>query len=518
MADTRLITVFDTTLRDGEQAPGCGMNPQEKIEVARRLEKLGVDVIEAGFPASGPGDLESVKAIAGIVTNCAVAALCRSREEDIDAALDALRGAAAPRVHIFLATSPIHMEYKLRMSADEVAEQAAASVRYAKKFCAGIEFSAEDASRSDPDFLCRVFGAVIKAGAQTVNIPDTVGYAMPAEFGELVRYVKEHTPGAEQAQFSVHVHNDLGLAVANSLAAINAGADQVECTVNGIGERAGNASLEEIVMALRVRREYFKADTRIDSTQIYGVSRLVSHVTGVKVPPNKAVVGENAFAHEAGVHQHGVLANRATYEIMSPESVGIATSHIILGKHSGRHAFEDRLRVLGFTADGPKLEKLFAEFKELAGKKKTVNDRDIEALVMETAAVPETWKLDHWAVHTGSALGASGTIRLLHRDGSFKKLVSPGDGPVDSIYRAINRIIGKEPELELYEIGAITGSSASQGETMVKISWNGRHYNGRGVSTDIIESSIKAYLSAINALEWELNKHEWPVLLQANSR
>jgi 2-isopropylmalate synthase len=505
------ITIFDTTLRDGEQAPGCSMNSQEKLEVAKRLEKLGVDVIEAGFPISSPGDLESVKAIAEIIKDSSVAGLCRSLEKDIDAAREALAGAASPRIHIFLATSPIHMEYKLKMSPDQVLEQAASAVRYAKKFCADVEFSAEDAFRSDPDFVCGVFGTAIKAGALTVNFPDTVGYAMPGEFGERIRYIKEHTPGIEKAALSVHCHNDLGLAVANSLAAIAAGADQAECTINGIGERAGNASLEEIVMALRVRRDFLKADTRIDATQIYGASRLVSHVTGVKVPPNKAVVGENAFAHEAGIHQHGVMANRETYEIMTPESVGIPKNQMVLGKHSGRHAFEDRLKLLGFTVDAETLEKTFNEFKVLADKKKVVNDRDIEALIMGAAAVPETWKLDHWAVNTGSALGASGTIRLQHRDGAFQKLVSLGDGPIDSIYKSINQIIGKEPELELYEIGAITGGSSSQGETMVKITWDDKHYNGRGVSTDIIESSIKAYLAAINAMEWDIQGNRRPV-------
>jgi 2-isopropylmalate synthase len=501
----RRITVFDTTLRDGEQAPGCSMNPQEKLEVARKLEQLGVDVMEAGFPASSPGDLESVRAIAGIIKNSSVAGLCRSLEKDIDAAREALANAAGPRLHVFLATSPIHMEYKLKLTPDEVAEQAAAAVKYARRFCADVEFSAEDASRSDPYFVCRVFGEAIKAGASTVNIPDTVGYAMPAEFGALVKYIREHTPGAEKVKFSVHVHNDLGLAVANSLAAVENGADQVECTMNGIGERAGNASLEEIVMALRVRRDYLNADTRIDTTHIYGASRLVSQVTGVKVQPNKAVVGENAFAHEAGIHQHGVLANRATYEIMTPESVGISKNQMVLGKHSGRHAFEDRLRLLGFNVDSPTLEKTFNEFKLLADKKKVVNDRDIEALVMGAAAAsPETWKLDHWAVNTGSALGATGTIRLQNKDGTYKKLVALGDGPIDSIYKAINQIIGKEPELELYELGAITGGSSSQGETMVKIAWDDRLYNGRGVSTDVIESSIKAYLAAINAMEWEI--------------
>jgi 2-isopropylmalate synthase len=393
------------------------------------------------------------------------------------------------------------------MSPDQVVERAAAAVRYARKFCADVEFSAEDASRSDPDFVCRVFGAAIAAGAGTLNIPDTVGYAMPDEFGRLVGYIREHTPGAEKAQFSVHVHNDLGLAVANSLAAIGNGANQVECTINGIGERAGNASLEEIVMALRVRRDYLRVDTGIDATQIYAASRLVSQVTGVKVQPNKAIVGDNAFAHEAGIHQHGVLANRATYEIMTPESIGIPANRMVLGKHSGRHALEDRLRDLGFTVDTQTLDRIFADFKDLADKKKVVSDRDIEALVMGvSASAPETWKLDHWAVNTGDALGASGVIRLQHRDGKSYKLVSMGDGPIDSIFKAINRIIGKEPDLKLYEIGAITGGSTSQGEAIVKIALKNRIWNGRGVSTDVIEASIKAYIGAINAMEWDLER------------
>ncbi|MDR3247500.1 MAG: 2-isopropylmalate synthase [Treponema sp.] len=501
-----LVRIFDTTLRDGEQSPGCSMNPQEKLEVAKRLEKLGVDVMEAGFPASSPGDLESVKAIAGIIKDSTVAGLCRSLEKDIDTAREALAHAVSPRVHIFLATSPIHMEYKLKMTEDQVLEQAVSAVKYAKKFCSDIEFSAEDAFRSDPGFVCKVFGAAIAAGASTVNFPDTVGYAMPVEFGERIRYIKEHTPGMENAWLSVHCHNDLGLAVANSLAAIQNGATQAECTINGIGERAGNASLEEIVMSLRVRKDLFNIDSRIDTTQIYTASRLVSQVTGVKVQPNKAIVGENAFAHEAGIHQHGVLVNRATYEIMTPQSVGISRNQMVLGKHSGRHAFEERLKDLGFTVDAETLETIFAQFKDLADKKKVVSDRDIEALAMGfSSTVPETWRLDHWAVNTGSALGASGTIRLTHKDGQFYKVIALGDGPIDSIFKAINQIIGKEPDLDLYEIGAITGGSTSQGETMVKISLDGRHWNGRGVSTDVIESSIKAYLAAINAMEWELS-------------
>ena len=525
-----MIKIFDTTLRDGEQAPGCSMNPGEKIEVAKRLEKLGVDIIEAGFPVISSGDLESVKAIAGIIKNSIVAGLCRCLENDIDAAREALAKAASPRIHVFIATSPIHMKYKLKMSKDQVLEQAIASVKYARKFCSDIEFSAEDAFRSDPGFVCKIFGAAIKAGASTVNFPDTVGYAMPAEFGERIRYVKEHTSGIEKSSLSVHCHNDLGLAVANSISAIANGADQVECTINGIGERAGNASLEEIVMGLKVRGDYFSVDSRVDTTQIYAVSRLVSQVTGVKVQPNKAIVGDNAFAHEAGIHQHGILVKRETYEIMTPESIGIprgktsshhatkfpAQNRLVLGKHSGRHALEERLKELGLTVDEPVFEKVFAGFKDLADKKKIVSNRDIEALVLDNAvSVPETWKLDHWAVNTGSALGASGVIRLQHKDGRLEKIVSIGDGPVDSIFKAINQIIGREPELVLYEIGAITdgidadgagaGGSSSQGETMIKIALDGRRWNGRGVSTDVIESSIKAYLSAINAMEADLS-------------
>ncbi|MCL2808830.1 MAG: 2-isopropylmalate synthase [Treponema sp.] len=507
----RIIKIFDTTLRDGEQAPGCSMNLQEKIEVAKRLEKLGVDIIEAGFPVSSPGDLEAVKVISSIVKNCTVAALCRCLEKDINAGWEALSNAVSPRIHVFLATSPLHMEYKLKMTEEQVLEQAVSCVKYAKEFCNDIEFSAEDASRSDPKFVCKVFEEVIKAGALTVNFPDTVGYAMPQEFGERIRYVKENTKGIEKVCLSVHCHNDLGLAVANSIAAIVNGADQVECTINGIGERAGNASLEELVMGLKVRGDYINADTKIDTTKIYSVSRLVSQVTGVKIQPNKAIVGENAFAHEAGIHQHGVLTNRQTYEIMTPQSIGIpkgmlfSSNSLVLGKHSGRHAFEERLKELNITIDNETFEKVFEGFKNLTDKKKTVNDRDIEALVMDnTASVPETWKLVHWSVNTGSAACAKGDIRLQNKEGVFSSANAMGDGPLDAIFKAINQIVGKEPELELYDLGAITGGSSSQGETIVKISLNGRRWNGRGVSTDVIESSIKAYLSAINAMEFEL--------------
>jgi 2-isopropylmalate synthase len=504
MEITRHIKIFDTTLRDGEQSPGCSMNASEKVEVAKQLERLGVDIIEAGFPASSPGDLESVKTIAGIVRNSVVAGLCRSLEKDIDAGWQALSKAVSPRIHVFLATSPIHMRYKLKMTPDQVLEQAVSAVRYAKKYCSDVEFSAEDAFRSDPDFVCKVFAAVIAVGATTVNAPDTVGYAMPEEFGAFVRYIKEHTNGIEKAALSTHVHNDLGLGVASSLAAIAAGADQIECTINGIGERAGNASLEEIVMALRVRNDYWNAGTRIDTTQIYPTSRLITQVTGVKVQPNKAIVGENAFAHEAGIHQHGVLANRATYEIMTPESIGLQKNQMILGKHSGKHALEDRLKQLGVMATAQDLERIFTEFKLLADKKKTVSDRDIEALARGiTVSVPETWTLVHWAVDSSSALGATGTIQLQHKDGSFHKNVALAAGPIDAVFTVIDKIIGKDIELESFEIGAITEGEDALGETSVKIKHGERIWHGHGISTDIVESAIKAYISAINAMEWE---------------
>jgi len=507
-ATRRLIKIFDTTLRDGEQAPGCSMNLPEKIEVAKRLEKMGVDIIEAGFPVSSSGDFEAVKTISSVIKNSVVAGLCRCLEKDIDACANALAKAPYPRIHVFLATSPVHMEYKLKMTEEQVLKQAVSCVKYAKKYFNDIEFSAEDAFRSDPDFVCKVFSEVIKAGAHTVNFPDTVGYAMPDEFGERIRYVKDHTAGIENAVLSVHCHNDLGLAVANSIAAVLNGADQVECTINGFGERAGNASLEELVMSLRVRNDFFNVETNIDTTQIYSVSRLVSQVTGVKLQPNKAIVGDNAFAHESGIHQHGVLVKRETYEIMTPLSIGIPENTIVLGKHSGRHAFEEKLKDLSITLDNETFEKVFSQFKDLADKKKTVSDRDIEALVMDnTISVPETWKLYHWTVNTGSG-SASSAIQLQHKDGRLEKLASTGDGPLDAAFKAINKIIGKEIDLELYELGAITGGSSSQGETMVKIAFKGRRWNGRSVSTDVIESSIKAYLCAVNAMEYELSNGE----------
>jgi 2-isopropylmalate synthase len=497
----RRIAIFDTTLRDGEQAPGCSMNLKEKLEVARQLARLGVDVLEAGFAIASPGDFASVREIAREVKGPIVASLSRALEKDIDAAWEAVRAAERPRIHTFIATSPIHMQYKLRMTPDEVLAQTFAMVRYAKRFCPDVEFSAEDASRSDPEFLCRVFERAISAGATTVNVPDTVGYAVPEEFAALVRKVKAGTPNIQEAVLSVHCHNDLGLAVANSLAAVLAGAEQVECTMNGLGERAGNAALEEIAMLLHTRAEYYGAACGLDTTQIYNASKLVSAVTGVRVQPNKAIVGENAFAHEAGIHQHGVLANRATYEIMTPESIGLPRNKMVLGKHSGRHAFDERLAHMGFDVDATTTARLFDEFKDLADKKKVVSDADIEALVRGSQAqVPERYRLERFTINSGSSITATSTVRLVLMDGAHAERVAVGDGPIDASFKAIDKIVGKQPVLEDFDLSAVTGGKDAQGEARVRIAFEGRHYNGRGLSTDIVEASVKAYLTAINVM------------------
>lgn len=501
----RTIHIFDTTLRDGEQAPGCSMNLQEKIQVAQQLENLNVAVIEAGFPAASPGDLASVREISKLITKATVAGLARALPKDIEAVWEAVRYSQSPRIHTFIATSPIHMEHKLNMRPDAVVEQAVSAVKYARKLCSDVEFSAEDASRSDPDFLCRIFSAVLASGAKVINIPDTVGYAVPAEFGALVKYVIEHTDGIEKAIVSVHCHNDLGLAVANSLAAVEAGANQIECTINGIGERAGNAALEEIVMALTTRHSIFNALTRIDTTQLYKSSRLVSTVTGAKVQINKAIVGENAFAHEAGIHQHGVLANRQTYEIMTPESVGIPKNSMVLGKHSGKHAFQARLKDLGYFLQPAEIELIFAKFKDLADRKKTVSDRDIEALVRgASASIPEKFKLASFVVNSGTQITSTATIRLAILGNGTIEEVAAGDGPVDAAYKAIDSIVKRKLELVDYRLNSVTSGEDAQGEAMVKVRCEGKTWNGTGVSTDVLEASIKAYLAAVNAMEWEL--------------
>jgi 2-isopropylmalate synthase len=439
------IRIFDTTLRDGEQSPGFTMNTEEKLEVARALEALRVDVIEAGFPISSKGDLEGVKVIAREVRGATIAGLARANRQDIDAVVEAVREAARPRIHTFIATSPIHMEHKLRMTADQVYEASIEAVRYARRFADDVEFSAEDASRSDPDFLCRVFEGAIAAGATTINVPDTVGYATPEEYASLLRSLMERIPNSDKVVWSVHCHDDLGLAVANSLAAVQVGAGQIECTINGIGERAGNASLEELVMALHTRRNHYGRETGIDTAKIYRTSRLVSAITGIPVQPNKAVVGDNAFAHEAGIHQHGVLANRETYEIMTPEAIGIPSNKLVLGKHSGRHAFKNLLESNGMRLSDADLQRAFEEFKVLCDKKKQVTVDDILALVEgEVRGTPHTYDLKSFHISTSSTLPPMASITLTRGRDLFTQEAS-GDGPVDAMYNAINQIVGLSP-------------------------------------------------------------------------
>lgn len=498
------IKIFDTTLRDGEQSPGCSMNLQEKIEVARQLEKLGVDVIEAGFAIASPGDFQSVKTIAETVKNARVASLSRALKKDIDRAYEAVKGAVSPRIHTFIATSPIHMEYKLKMKPDDVLAQAAEMVKYAKSLCFDVEFSAEDASRSDPEFLYRVFEVVIAAGATCINVPDTVGYSMPEEFGALVKGVKENVRGIEKVDLSVHCHNDLGLAVANSLAAISAGATQAECTINGIGERAGNAALEEIVMAIATRQDFYGFTTNINTKQIYNASRLISAITGVPVQPNKAIVGKNAFAHEAGIHQHGVLANKKTYEIMTPESIGLPENAIVLGKHSGKHAFCERLKDLGYMVDEQRIDESFERFKELADRKKDVSDLDLRALVeLDQFEIPVDYEFDSFVINSGNKMTATAVVKLIH-DGQTVEEAATGDGPVDAAFNAIERCIGESFTLEDYIVRSVTGGKDAQGEVVVKLSKDEKNVKGRGLSTDIVEASVKAYIDAINRYYYQM--------------
>jgi len=497
----KTIKIFDTTLRDGEQSPGCSMNLGEKIAIAKQLEALKVDIIEAGFAISSPGDFESVKTIAEVIKDSTVASLCRAVKKDIDASYEALKNSASPRIHIFLATSPLHMEYKLKMSPEQVLEKITESVSYAKTLMPDVEFSAEDAFRSDRPFLAKAVRAAIEAGATTVNIPDTVGYALPAEMQALIEYLMGNVEGIKDIDISVHCHNDLGMAVANSLASVAGGATQVECTVNGIGERAGNASLEEVAMAIHTRKNLFDADTNIDTKQIYRTSRLLSKTIGVSIPPNKAIVGANAFAHESGIHQHGVLAKRETYEIMTPESVGLTTNKMVLGKHSGRHAFEDFLTELGYKLDKEELDSAFEQFKDLCDKKKEVTEHDIEALVShETANVVEHYKLKQFVVNSGNSIQATASIILEDKDGKELAQVAFGDGPVDAAYQAINKIVPMKLALQSYKINAVSHGEDALGEVIVKVSLDKRTVTGRGLSTDIVESSILAYVNAVNKL------------------
>ncbi len=495
------IIIFDTTLRDGEQCPGASMNINEKVEIARQLAVLGVDVIEAGFPISSEGDFESVKRVSKDVKGPVICGLARAMEKDIDAAYNALKDSKRSRIHVFLATSKIHMKYKLKKAEDEILKLAASSVKYARNRCGDVEFSPEDASRTERDFLYKVVEAVIAAGAKTVNIPDTVGYTTPFEFAELIKGIKDNVPNIGNAVISVHCHNDLGLGVANSLAAVLNGARQVECTINGLGERAGNASLEEIVMGIRTRNDIFK-NMRIDinTKELFKTSRLVSKLTGMPVQPNKAIVGLNAFAHESGIHQDGVLKERITYEIMKPEDVGVTGTKLVLGKHSGRHAFKERLSSLGFVLKEDQVEKAFDRFKALADKKKEIFDEDLEAIVdEEISKIPEEVKLEHFYITSGDSVKPSATIKIRYKGKSFESS-SGGDGPVDACYKAIDKIVKTGGKLLDYQIKSVTSGKDALGEVSVKIGSKGAVVSGRGASTDIIEASIKAYVNAINKL------------------
>ena len=494
------IKIFDTTLRDGEQSPGCSMNLAEKLQVASQLERLGVDIIEAGFAISSPGDFESVKSIAELVKNCSVASLSRALEKDIDCAWDAVKNAADPRIHTFIATSPVHMEYKLKMTPEQVIERTAAMVKYASKYTSNIEFSCEDAMRSDPDFLVRVCDAAIKNGAKVLNIPDTVGYTTPNEMRAMIEYLIKNVPDSDKVEFSVHCHNDLGMAVANALGGVLGGALQIECTVNGLGERAGNTSLEEVVMAMNTRPDLYGELPRIDTKQIYRTSKLVYNIIGQSAPNNKPIVGANAFAHESGIHQHGVLANKSTYEIMTPESVGIQKNQMVLGKHSGKHAFSERLKELGYELTDDQIVDAFTKFKELCDKKKTVTDGDIEALVTNTEIVDGKYKLVSFDVKTMGKVGVCSSICLKHED-EFVEQKSLGDGAIDSLYAAIDKIV-QPPEhvLDKFNISAVSEGQDTLGEVTLKLNSQGKTYSGRGLSTDIIEAGIMAYLNAINKL------------------
>ncbi len=501
MSSDRLI-IFDTTLRDGEQSPGASMTRDEKVRIAKALERLKVDVIEAGFPIASPGDFESVQAVAKAVQEATVCGLARAVERDIDRAGEALKGARSARIHTFIATSPIHMKMKLRMQPDQVLEQAVKAVTRARKYTDNVEFSPEDAGRSELDFLCRVLEAVIDAGATTVNIPDTVGYNLPHQFGALIKNLIERVPNADRAVFSVHCHNDLGLAVANSLSAVLNGARQVECTINGLGERAGNASLEEVVMTVRTRQDVFACDTRLDTTQIMTCSRLVSGVTGFAVQPNKAIVGANAFAHESGIHQDGVLKSRETYEIMRAQDVGWTANRIVLGKHSGRNALRSRFEELGISFDSEEaLNDAFSRFKDLADKKHDIYDEDLQALVSEAslAAGNERFKLVSLRVcsETGETPNADLTLNI---NGEERSASAPGSGPVDAAFRAIEAIVDSGTELQLYSVNNITSGTDAQGEVTVRLERGGHIVNGQGADTDIVIASARAYVNALNKI------------------
>src|SRR6201986_5353896 len=496
------VLIFDTTLRDGEQSPGCSMTQPEKLRVARSLAELGVDVIEAGFPAASRGDWESVNAVAREVQGSIICGLPRCNREDIELAAKALRDAPQHRIHVFLATSAIHRQYKLNMAREEILRTAVEGVRIARELCEDVEFSPEDASRTELEFLAQVVEAVIQAGARTVNIPDTVGYTVPDEFAELFRYLRKNVRGIDGIRLSVHCHDDLGMAVADRLPAVVAGALQIECPINGIGERAGNCSLEEVVMALKTRDAFFNVATGIQTSRLYPTSRLVSNITGMPIPRNKAVVGENAFAHEAGIHQHGMLKHHSTYEILRPEDVGLSRSSLVLGKHSGRHAFRDRVKELGFELDEMEFNRVFEEFKALADKKKELFDGDIEALVLRAeGSASGPWILLDLEIVANNRAPAEAVVRLQHVDGRVIERATTGDGPVDAAFKAIEAATGINVMLRKFEVHGVTEGEDAQGEAVVYVEYNQRTYRGSSVSTNIIESSTKAYLEVINRIE-----------------
>ena len=500
------IKIFDTTLRDGEQSPGCSMNLKEKIEVARCLERLKVDVIEAGFAIASPGDFESVQTIARTVKDCSVASLARATVKDIDCAWEAVKDAADPRIHLFIATSPLHMEYKLKMTPEQVLERTAAMVAHAKKYTSNIEFSCEDATRSDVDFLIKVVDLAIKNGATVVNIPDTTGYTTPDEMRAMIEAIRYGVPDSDKVEFSVHCHNDLGMATANALAGVLGGARQIECTINGLGERAGNTSLEEVVMAMHTRPDIFtEHDCRIDTTQIFRASKTVYNIIGQNAPLNKPIVGVNAFRHESGIHQHGVLANKKTYEILTPESVGVVIDNIVLGKHSGKHALSAHLKEMGYELDEVELQRCFEEFKVLCDKKKSVTNDDLVAIVTHQTAANDSddvegYKLEWFDVHTSNKTTSTCVVSL-SLDGQTFTEACTGDGPVDAAFEAINHIVRPvDHSFDLYRISSISSGKETMGEVTVKLTCDDRTFTGRGLHTNIVDASVRAYLRAMNKL------------------
>lgn len=499
----QIIKIFDTTLRDGEQCPGASLNHEEKLKIAKQLERLGVDIIEAGFPIASPDDFRAVNAIAKAVKKSTICGLARATEKDIQAAADAIKPAKKKRIHTFLATSDLHLKYKLKMSREEALKKIAEMVKFARSLCADVEFSPEDASRSDPKFLYKALETAIKAGAKTLNIPDTVGYATPAEFGQFVADIRKNTKGVKGITISVHCHDDLGLAVANSLEAVRNGARQIECTINGIGERAGNTSLEEVVMAIRTRKDTFRGlKTNVRAQEIYRSSRLVSNLTGFTVPPNKAIVGRNAFAHESGIHQHGILAKRETYEIMKAQDVGLDRNKLILGKHSGRAALGAHLQELGFELTQKEINKTFERFKLLADKKKEIFDEDLEALIMnEISEEAAEWILDSVEVVAGTKRKPSAEVTLKHSSGKLAKQKSSGTGPVDAAYKAVDKIVGEKVKLMEFRMDAVSEGIDAQAVVAVKVETKAGHtYTGKGAHTDIVVASVRSYVNALNKI------------------